>query len=473
MGVGPGYAISKHVKLVRLLSRGGMGSVWIADHLALKTRVAVKFMSDMFSDDAGMLTRFQREATSAAQIGSPHIVSIHDHGIAADGTPYMVMELLEGEDVSARIKRAGPLPLEHVAKIVSQTCKALGKAHRLGIVHRDIKPNNIFLVDAEGDIFVKVLDFGIAKPGGGESSEVTSTGAIVGTVIYASPEQLVNAKSVDFRADLWSLGVVAYRAMTGKLPFSDANGIGALALAQANEQFVPPSKMVNDIPLEVDEWCKRAFKYDPAARFESAREMADAFYTACGRTSSPSLIRTSPTTKAAPLHDADTETVVERSSSTSSSSTKDVAPSEVTKNPFGAASAMTVAGESTTNTSLATRRWRRIVVVAAVITSLLSAGALTFVLLKRVSHPIATETSNAIAAPPAPSTMDIQVVPVSSRVEVTSPPSAPSASASSATVPSASASTAAAPSASATDPKARTKQGGSSRNPLPEKDYGF
>ncbi|NUQ79363.1 MAG: protein kinase, partial [Polyangiaceae bacterium] len=280
MGLGPGYLISKHVQLVRMLGRGGMGSVWIADHLALKTQVAVKFMSSALATDPNMLTRFEREATSAAQIKSPHVVHILDHGVTGDAMPYIVMELLEGEDLSTRLKRTGPLPPEDVATIVLQICKALGKAHKLGIVHRDIKPSNIFLLDTDGDIFVKVLDFGIAKPGGKETSDVTSTGAIVGTVVYMSPEQLLNAKHVDYRADLWSVAVVAYRALTGHLPFSDEDGIGSLCLAFEQGSFVPPSELNPQISPAIDAWFKRAFKRDPNARFPSAKEMVSELFTA-------------------------------------------------------------------------------------------------------------------------------------------------------------------------------------------------
>ncbi|MDC3955533.1 protein kinase [Polyangium jinanense] len=518
MGLGPGYAVSKHVRLVRLLGRGGMGSVWIADHLGLKTQVAVKFVADVHASDPATRMRFQREATSAAQIGSPHIVNIHDHGVTGDGIPYMVMELLDGEDLSSCIKRTGPLPLEDVARIVSQTSKALGKAHRLGIVHRDIKPSNIFLLDTEGDIFVKVLDFGIAKPGGGESSDVTSTGMIVGTILYASPEQLLNAKSVDFRADLWSLGVVAYRAMTGKLPFSDENGIGALFLAMQAGKFVPPSQIVSTIPPEVDEWCKRALAHDPAARFASAREMADALYTALGRISSPSLTRAphngassssrhvsrgestgAPSVVGGIGRRDEKVTVVEHSyrpfssdgEASQDSSVHSVASSahmdkeanarDAAKEPSslgGPASAMTYVGEAGTRGSGAPGPGRRWPMIAAAVVSLLGAGALGFAYLKPPTKPLGGPSTPVIenepsvtAAPSASPTPEDNkappvVEPASSRMDIAPNPPAPSESVSSASAPSAS--------APAARPKPSARPGGPERsNPLPEKDYGF
>lgn len=288
MGLEPGYQVSKHLRLVRMVGRGGMGSVWIADHLALKTHVAVKFMSGVYVHDPALVTRFEREATSAAQIKSPHIVQVHDHGMSGDGIPYIVMELLDGEDLSTRLKREGPLPPRDVATILMQMCKALNQAHKLGIIHRDIKPGNVFLLDADGDIFVKLLDFGIAKPGKGESSDVTSTGAIVGTVVYMSPEQLLNAKHVDFRADLWSAAVVTYRAMTGFLPFSDEDGLGSLCMAFEQNLFKLPSEHDPSIPAAVDAWFKKAFQRKPENRFESAKEMVRAFFHAIGE--SPAVL---------------------------------------------------------------------------------------------------------------------------------------------------------------------------------------
>jgi serine/threonine protein kinase len=281
MGLEPGYLVSKHVKLVRMLKRGGMGSVWIADHTALQTQVAVKFMSGGTADDPAMVTRFVREATSAAQIKSPHVVQVHDHGITPEGEPFIVMELLEGEDLASRMKRLGPLAIEEVAKIVLQTCRVLGKAHQMGIIHRDIKPSNIFLVDTEGDIFIKVLDFGVAKLRG-EESEITTTGAMVGTVVYMSPEQLLSARRVDHRSDLWSLAVLAYRAITGELPFKDDEGIGALCRALEAGIFFPPSEFDAGLPKDIDAWFERAFQREPSRRFDSAREFIEEFFLAIG-----------------------------------------------------------------------------------------------------------------------------------------------------------------------------------------------
>ena len=285
MRLEPGYHVTPHVRLVRLLRKGGMGSVWAAEHLALRTQVAVKFMSAALVEDEAMVTRFTREAAFAAQIKSPHVVQIHDHGITEDAIPFIVMELLEGEDLAERVRRAGPLSVLDVARLVSQLCRALSKAHQAGIIHRDLKLNNVFLVEMDGDIFAKLLDFGIAKQRSNEGVDVTTTGAMVGTLAYMSPEQLHNAKEVDFRSDLWSLAVVAYRALTGRLPFREEDGIGALLTALNAGVFLPPSALRPDLPEALDAWFLKGLSRNPAARFASAREMAEEFDLAIGRES--------------------------------------------------------------------------------------------------------------------------------------------------------------------------------------------
>ncbi|MEM9696958.1 MAG: serine/threonine-protein kinase, partial [Myxococcota bacterium] len=159
----PGLLVTANLKLERLLGEGGMGSVWVAHHAGLGTKVAVKFIAtDIAKRRPELVERFRNEGGIAAKLRSPHVVQVFDHGFTEDGTPYLAMELLEGEALDARLKRE-PLSLREIALIVSQTCQVLGRAHKRGVVHRDIKPGNIFLEDSEYDIFIKVLDFGIAK----------------------------------------------------------------------------------------------------------------------------------------------------------------------------------------------------------------------------------------------------------------------------------------------------------------------
>jgi serine/threonine-protein kinase len=257
-----------------------MGSVWVAEHLTLHTEVVVKFMSELLASDPASLARFSREAASAAQVKSPHVVQILDHGLSSTGHPFIVMELLEGKDLSHELKERPTLSPEETAHVVEHIARALGRAHERGILHRDIKPANIFLCDVgERWPFVKLLDFGIAKPID-DPSQVTSTGDQIGTPSYMSPEQ-VRGGALDHRTDLWSLGVVAFRALTGSLPFAGATA-HAVAIAVATSPLPRPSSLRPDLPPAIDAWFARACSRDIAQRFQSAREMADCLWRAVG-----------------------------------------------------------------------------------------------------------------------------------------------------------------------------------------------
>jgi eukaryotic-like serine/threonine-protein kinase len=282
MALVAGTMVSPSVRLVRLLGKGGMGSVWVAEHLTLKTLVAVKFMAENFAQSPGATARFEREAVASSQIKSPHVVQVFDHGVDAAGVPYIVMELLEGEDLAHRLAAVGHLSPMQTAQIVGQVCKALSKAHAAQIVHRDIKADNIFLLHSDDDVFVKVLDFGIAKRhDDAPNSHLTSTGAVVGTPHTMSPEQILSSKHVDFRSDLWSVGVVAYQCITGALPF-DGDTFGAIAIAIDRATFPPASTRCPGLPPQLDAWFSRALSRDLDGRFGSAREMSDELFKAVG-----------------------------------------------------------------------------------------------------------------------------------------------------------------------------------------------
>jgi len=276
----PGLMIGKSVRLVRALGAGGMGSVWIADHLGLHTQVVVKFMARALADDADFVARFAREAAAASQVKSPHVVQMLDHGVSAEGLPYIVMEYLEGRDLAQRLSEQGRLPPLEVASVVTQVGKALARAHERGIVHRDVKPENIFLCDVGGgEVFVKLLDFGVAK-GTGQLTSKTQTGTVIGSPQYMSPEQMLASKALDHRSDLWSLGVVAYEALTGSLPF-DSETMAGLALQVHGEDPPRPSQRGLGLPPALDAWFARALAKSADARFSSAKEMCDAFARAC------------------------------------------------------------------------------------------------------------------------------------------------------------------------------------------------
>jgi eukaryotic-like serine/threonine-protein kinase len=275
MRLEPNSYVSPHVRLVRLLRMGGMGSVWTAYHHTLERDVAVKFMSASLMSDPTLVTRFNREGTFTARIKSPHVVEVHEQGLTRDGIPYIVMELLQGEDLSERVARAGPLSLDEMGIIVTQICEALTAAHERGIIHRDIKLDNIFVLKTDGSLFVKLLDFAVAKSDEVETSFVTATGAVLGTLVYMSPEQFDNPKTVDGRTDLWSLAVVAYRALTGEHPFRDDCGVEALLASVRSGNFRLPSDLCAGIPCGVDAWFKKALCQDPVQRFATARELAE------------------------------------------------------------------------------------------------------------------------------------------------------------------------------------------------------
>ncbi|WP_437501332.1 protein kinase domain-containing protein [Sorangium sp. So ce1099] len=280
MQVGP------QLRLIRALGQGGMGSVWLAEHTALKTQVAVKFLRDMYVDHPLAVVRLRREAEAAARIQSPHVVRVFDLGFTDQGVPYIVMEHLEGETLQDLVERRRGLSLDETASIVRQIGAALARAHEAGIVHRDIKPENIFLVEGEREPFVKVLDFGIAKNTVEEAERLTVTGAIMGTPHFMSPEQMAGGAKVGPHSDLWALGVVAYFCLTGKIPFGGAT-IAAVAVAIDRGPPPPPSRLVPSVPPAVDAWVLSLLEPDPARRAQSARavlEALDAALVARGHT---------------------------------------------------------------------------------------------------------------------------------------------------------------------------------------------
>jgi len=265
-----------------------MGSVWAAEHLTLKLPVVVKFVStELALSDELAVARFTREATAAARIKSPYVVQTLDHGVMADGTPYIVMEKLDGESLAERLDRTGPLTLAETQQVVSQVAKALSRAHQLGIVHRDIKPDNIFLVTSDDDeLYAKVLDFGVAKfTNEPADARVTASGAMVGTPGYMSPEQALVGKDIDHRTDLWSLAVVTYHALVGDIPFSGET-LGALCVAIAQEPIRALSEQRTELPTTLDEWMARALCRDTAGRFQSAKQLAEAFDAAIAKSKS-------------------------------------------------------------------------------------------------------------------------------------------------------------------------------------------
>jgi serine/threonine-protein kinase len=268
-----GRVLAEKYLLVSRLGEGGFGSIWRAVHQVLKSEVAVKLIDlDMARKD-GAVERFLREAQATAALRSPHVVQVLDYGVDGD-QPFIVMELLEGENLADRIERVGALPPLEVLRIVTHVARAMGKAHELGIVHRDLKPENIFLVNNGDEEIAKVLDFGVAKFASVDLNQdtYTITGSLIGTPYYMSPEQAQGNKAVDHRSDLWALGVIAFEMITGRRPF-DGEALGDLVLTICVRSIAIPSA-VAAVPAGFDAWFAKAVERDPAARFQSAREMA-------------------------------------------------------------------------------------------------------------------------------------------------------------------------------------------------------
>jgi serine/threonine-protein kinase len=281
VALGSGSVIAGRYRLERLLAQGGMGAVWVARHLQLDVDVAVKLMRPAYVSSADARARFEREAKASAHLRSPHFVHVLDYGVEADA-PFLVMELLEGEDLQSRLRSEPRLSLADTQRIVHQIARGLRVAHEAGLVHRDLKPANIFLSRQGNEEIVKVLDFGVAKVTGLEGSGAeTATGVLLGSPQYMSPEQVRSSKELDRRSDLWSLGVIAFRCLTGQLPFQ-GEAVGDLIIEIWTEPIPRASSLVPDLDPAVDAFLERALRREPHLRFQTADEMDEAFAVVAG-----------------------------------------------------------------------------------------------------------------------------------------------------------------------------------------------
>jgi serine/threonine-protein kinase len=270
-----GRVIGGRYRLERPLAQGGMGAVWVAQHMQLDTAVAVKFMDAEYAASPEARARFEREAKASAQIKHPNAVQVYDYGLEGE-TPYIAMELLEGEDLDKRLQRVGRLSLSATACILTDACKALRRAHEMGLIHRDLKPANLFLIRHGDEEITKLLDFGIAKSITPQiSGKVTKTGSLVGSPFYMSPEQVRGGKQLDPRSDIWSLGVIAFECITGGLPFP-GDEIGDVLVAICSDPIPVPSRGAPRLTPEVDRFFARALVRELDQRFQSAREFAEA-----------------------------------------------------------------------------------------------------------------------------------------------------------------------------------------------------
>ncbi len=274
-----GQTIGGRYLVRRKVGQGGMGVVYEADHIALDKRVAVKFLLDKFTTDREVLARFHREARTASRIGHENIIDITDIGETdSDHRSFIVMEYLEGRDLGAELQESGALTPRRAVHIISQVLRGLAAAHDKGIVHRDMKPENVFLTNREEmRDFVKIMDFGISKIIDAHDSKVrlTETGAVVGTPIYMAPEQARAEQSIDHRADIYAAGVMFYEMLCGRPPFVATT---YLELVTQHLFDTPPalSSMRPEVPPALEQAVMRALEKDPAARHQSARDFAQA-----------------------------------------------------------------------------------------------------------------------------------------------------------------------------------------------------
>jgi serine/threonine-protein kinase len=274
----PGRVLAGKYRVERFLGEGAMGVVYVAEHELLRQKVALKLMRPAAGDQLQARARFLAEARNAARIQSDHVVAVMDVGILDVGTPFLVMELLDGANLAATLRaRGGSLPISETVDWLLEAIDAIAHAHALGIVHRDLKPANLFLSRrADGTQRIKVLDFGISKatdPAGGAG--ITGTHAVLGTPSYMSPEQLRGANTVDLRTDIWALGVTAYELLTGVLPFQGDNPVALFATATAT-LIVPPRSLRAEIVEGLEAAVLRCLEPNPDDRFGSVAELASA-----------------------------------------------------------------------------------------------------------------------------------------------------------------------------------------------------
>ncbi len=274
--VQPGDVLANKYRVDRVLGVGGMGVVVQATHIQLDERVALKFMLPEALANAEAAGRFLREARLAVKLKSEHVAKVMDVGTLESGSPYIVMEFLQGTDLEHLLEKHGPLPFTDVAEYVIQACDAIAEAHGLGIVHRDLKPANLFLSRrADGAPLIKVLDFGISKANqlGEASSAMTRTSTMMGSPYFMSPEQMRSSKDVDLRSDVWSMGVVLYQLLTARLPF-ESDTLGGIMAAVLQDDASMLSAYRPDVPHAFEAIVRRCLQRDRNARAQNVGEIA-------------------------------------------------------------------------------------------------------------------------------------------------------------------------------------------------------
>ena len=384
VGIEPGQILAGKYRVERVIGEGGMGVVVAAYHLHLDERVAIKFLLPEVVNNEEAVGRFAREARAAVKIKSEHVARVVDVGTLESGSPYMVMEYLDGADLAGQVAKEGAMPIEAVVEYVLQACEALAEAHSLGIVHRDLKPANLFLSRrADGSPCVKVLDFGISKmTAAAGSMNMTRTATVMGSPLYMSPEQMTSTRDVDARADIWALGAILYELLSGRTPFA-ADTMPQLCAMILQQQPQPVRDFRPDIPDGLQQVVLHCLEKDPAHRFPTVAELAQALLPFAPRRAHISVERVSRVMLAAGL-----------------STSVPILPSQ----PPAALAARAVTGSTqsawgqTASRAAPGKRW-----LWAALGAVAIVGAVAAFLVSRSASTAAAPEASALAALPVPS----------------------------------------------------------------------
>jgi serine/threonine-protein kinase len=327
-----GQTLAGKYRIEKLIKRGGMGAVYEGKHVLMDKTVAIKVLHPALALDDDVVRRFSREAKAASRISHPHAVSVTDFGESENGVVFLVMEYLNGRTLKEVIKSEGPMKLGRVVEIVRQVSGALDAAHEQGVVHRDLKSDNIMLSQTNGGDWAKVLDFGIAKiqESGSRDADITAANLVIGTPQYMSPEQCSQSGPIDSRSDIYSLGIILFEMLSAELPFT---GESPTVIMMKQVQDPPPSirDIRPEVPATVAQIILKALAKQPADRFQTAGELSDALSKAAQAIAEPELAAvpaTVPNVPVLPVDDADEATLVRARDEATAVRPREVAPVE-------------------------------------------------------------------------------------------------------------------------------------------------